>query len=224
MVRGERDYTQRVLATIRPMGVVGGGILRFEDFEQLVPKDPSPGSTFSITTTQGEVWDGDGAGKYTLTPGILGYYTLSFPQPTPTIVAGEVIFRRISGRMNYVNIRLDSIFGGVQYIPVVQVYDDGSNLQFQYSDDTATMATAKTLGASPIDTNWHLLYFRVNMELGTYEFIQYDAERIVLTGKMFTTGSSTAQPYSTLTLYCYPKTTNSLVLAFDNLILAYEDI
>ena len=224
MVRGERDYTQRVLARIRPMGIGGGGILRLEDFETLLPKDPNPGTYFSLTNTQGEVWEGDRSGKYSLPQGYIGIYTLDFPQPIPTIISAEVVFRRISGDLSYMNLRFEAVYEGIKHFPAIQVYDNGTNLVLQYADSSSAYVTALTLGASPIDTKWHMLYFRVNIETKKYELIQYDAARKTLPEAIYTTGATGQQPYGSLAVYCKGKPTSSLALSFDNLIVAYEDI
>lgn len=223
-MRGERDYTQRVLATIRPMGVVGGNVLCLEDFEQLVPKAASPGATFAITTTQGEVWDGDGSGKYTLPINTGAVYDLIFPQPTPSVISAEVVFRRLSGTMRFTSLIFATVYGGYQHAPSVDIFDDGAELTLRYNDATGNLVPLKTISASPIDTNWHLLYLRFNMAMATYECIQFDTDRISLADVPYYRSIWTASPYGTLRLWSFPTPGNALTLLFDNMIIAYEDI
>ena len=223
MVKGERDYTQRVLATVSPSALVGGRVIYFEDFESQVMHTISTTGSPTITTTQDQVYDGSGSGKFSLGLGANGTFNGPFILPALGHVAGEFIFMPGGSDLELARINVDVHDGEHQYLAGVRIYDDGSNLNLQYLDSTSTWTTHTILSAAPISQLWHLLRFSADLVTGNYISLQFDARKIIPSNLPYATLTAALSPGNFFGIEFKARAGAIQTVYFDDIAISYEE-
>jgi len=224
MTRGERDYTQRVLATIRPGGMIGGRLIFLEDFENLISiKGDTSGGT--LTSTLGEVWDGDYALKLSSTYATgPRAFTAYFPNPSSGILSAEILFKALDTHMGYMSVGF-SIYDGTYYYGAdVYIDDNESVLRMRIRDSTNTIKTVRTFKGTGCDARWHILHISINLPKLRYEVVQYDGNRINLQTEPVYSQTVTDTPQANAHAYILAKSGTTCDVSIDNFLVTYEDL
>jgi len=224
MVKGERDYSQRVIATMRPSGIIGGREIFFEDFESLPEHYTHTPLLFSVTTTDKEVFTGDGAGKFTLAAGQDAYLQVNLPPATPDVYGIEVLFRPLDYNLQYFAVASTVYTGTKRYRPGVQALYDGTNSLLQIVDSAYTAKTIATLGTGALEQGWHILYMRFNMGTGFYEMAQCDSTRLNIATEPLESTDYLSSPYLNFQLFGKALSSGASSVSFDNLYLLFEEL
>ena len=223
MTRGEMDYTQRVLATIRPSGIVGGRLLYEENFEDFIVHGYISDSGFSLTRTQGEVWRGAQSGKLTSTDAHLAELMVSYIVPTPRFISTEIIFRPLDGNLRDFGLTYVIRDPTTQHLPLIWVRWDGSHLKLEATDSTYTDQVMATVGTLTFAQYWHILYCRLDLAAKKYTKVQFDNTVVTkgLPTYPTTTLASSPAGYVDIETFSMPSTTNNT--AIDDLYITYEE-
>jgi len=224
MTRGERDYTQRVLATVRPMGIIGGRMIRIVDFENLRDSVDDYNADTGIVTDGDKVFEGDAAGSVTMVAAATEELDWSFPTSTSDIICFEMLYRPAADYPEDVELRGSIYNGTIYHYPRVRVHYDGANLLLQIWDNTEAWKTIETVGIGAFTAHWHLLYMKFNMGTGHYEIIQADAIRRNVTDEAYESSSSTGPPYAELSIRFHALDSSPATVYFDNIIMSYEEL
>jgi hypothetical protein len=220
---GEPDYTQRVLATIRPSGLVGGRLLFIEDFESLVLHSAAGAGTSGQTTNPGEVYAGDRSGY--LVAAISNTAVQVFPFAIPVLgkLAAEVICRPRDDNTQIISLYLPIIAKGRYYYPTVRVYYDGTNVLLQVYTDALTWETIETIGKGPISTGWHVLYMSFDLSTAKYQLVQFDSHKINIHTKAMRNEVSLLPEHTEAWFYTTASASGESTVYYDNFIISSED-
>ena len=223
MVKGEQDYTQRVLATIRPTGIAGGHLLFHEDFESYGTHYPAAAGTFGITSTPGEVFEGVGSGKFILAAGGYASTQFTFPMSEAAIVAVELLFKPEYANLQTLLLALDIVDGTYRHRPQARIYTDQSKVYLQVADDTPAYVTAKSFSSVSIPALWNMFRFEVDLAAGVYRAIQLSMYRTALQTQAYQRTSSLAFPYGLLTLAATNGSWTGGNVFIDDIYVTYEE-
>ena len=224
MVRGERDYTQRVLATIRPMGILGGRMIFMEDFESLTAHYRE-GNHFSITHEDHEVFEGDAAGKLTLTAGDNDYVEFDYPTPTADIIATEIVFRPSTSYLSTVGLSHTLWDGEHEHVADVSFTRNlAGTFDLTVYDENTDDKVVKTTSIDLIYNNWHVLYVRFNLTSGKYEFARYDTIGVSIPKQQYYKRDVNYSPSAFVRFTATALATGAVNVFMDNLIVSYEEL
>jgi len=225
MTRGEHDYTQRVLATIRPSGIVGGRLLFEEDFEYLTLHDVADTTTHpTITSTAGEVYAGHSAGKYTTDAGDSKSAEYRYPTPLRGFIGGEFVFRALDENILSTTMRMHFMYDEILHLSGARVTYTGGKLTLQIYDSTGAWKTLKEISVYAISPFWHVLHLKVNLATGYYVGMQYDSHYMSVTTERMPIASATSSDEANLWLDFQAKTGLATTVVFDNVIITFEEI
>jgi len=224
LVRGERDYTQRVLATVRPMGLLGGRLILLEDFESLKDRSSLSTANFSITTSAGDIWDGDAAGMFTMGIDEPATWYKCIPSPTSDIIGAEVIFRPSGVQLGYAYLQLDVYTDAARITFRGQLIVEDGAVKLQVWTTGGVWTTVKTFNASEIPQHWHFLYIRCNIATQKYELVQLNSTRVALADQTPVVVTGEQMPYVEVTFTTLPLTGDAETVYWDDLAVTYEEL
>jgi len=224
MVRGERDYTQRVLATVNPASLMAGRVLILEDFESAVSHIDATTGSAALTSTDSEVWRGEASMKFDMTADITSGIAYTFPCITMGELAAEVLFHPKSGTLSAFTITFQVWDGTLRHVAACRIYYDGSNVLLQVNDDTASWKTITTLGSGVIFSAWHLFCFKFNLTTHEYGTLRFDSTYLKPSNQPYQTSSSTICPNGLVSVTGTRAVPPSATVIIDDLIITYEDL
>jgi hypothetical protein len=223
MTRGEPDYTQRVLATIRPSGLVGGRLLFIEDFESLVLHSAAGAGTSGETTNPGEVYAGDRSGYLVAAVSNTAVQVFTFPLPILGKLGVEVVCRPRDNNTAIISLYLVIIIQGRIYYPTMRIYYDGTSVLLQVYTDALTWETIDTLGVGPISTGWHVLYLSFDLSTAKYKIVQCDSHRINISTKSMRNLAYPSAEHTECWFYTTAPATGESTVYYDNLMITAEE-
>jgi len=223
MVRGERDYTQRVLASVRPMGIWGGRTLFVENFESLVTHVDTVSAQFTKTVTQGQVWQGDASGKMPILADQSAGYYVSFPIVVEGIHAAEFFFKPSGENLQEIDLNF-SIYSGIGRIrPEAHLDTSSGVLELQIRDSEGQDKVVHTFKGSIIRNLWHYLLLKFNLATGNYVAVQYDQVREAITTESMQAIADETTPGSQFSLIFTGKPGETETVYFDDISVTYEE-
>ena len=224
MVRGERDYTQRVLAQIRPTGILGGRLVMFEDFESINNK----GSPFDVqlvhTSDAQEVYDGDGACEMKLTTIQPYSWALSFPCPTEDEIGIEFAFKPSDLTLTRIEATVAVYTGTTLHAPSLRLDASGALLTMEIINSDFEQEVVHTFTSKEIISSWHVLYMGFNLTERKYRMLQFDNYRYPPSDKAYPTSAATMTPWANLSINGRALSATYMSMFFDNVIIVYEEI
>jgi hypothetical protein len=206
------------------MGIIGGRTIFMEDFESLISHYDASSSAFSITTTEGTVWEGDAAGKITLGSGLGGSYFAQGVVPTPDILSIEMMFKPGDGNLESTSLQYYIYNGEYECVPTVEIIQGAGGLLLRVRDKNNDLKTVAIFTEAAIAQRWHVLYMRFNLAEYLYEIAQYDGKRVLIADEEFYHIADSSSPYTYIQVYGKATTGHTSSLYFDNLVLAYEEL
>ena len=225
MVRGEKDYTQRMSAAMRRAGIHGDKVLFIDDFEALTLKitDSAGAGTYTLTTAAGTVWNGDQALSMNPTANNLLRVMRTFPLPTPSILSAEFIALPSTLSVSYINLGFDIYTGTHRLSAIFGVSTESGNVIIRYYDSNGDWQTLYTYNSPDLPQAWHYFFMQFDMISQSYRVLQFDNRRFTLKD---TGVGSTVNPFpSSGTLFIDIKNSTGVTgsLYVDDLTLSYEE-
>lgn len=223
---GETDYTQRVIAIIRPSSMLGGRLIYQENFETIVLHTFTADAAISTTATRGTVWQGERSGLMTMGVNAEKEYEIRFPLPMLGFLSMEVIFQPTVATepVQYVAFECEITDGEYLTTPKVRLRDTGSSLIMEVYTSADAYETVATIGNTGFPAAWHLFQITLNTLTRTYVKAQFDNRSVSLSRIAYYEEPSSSPPSALTKLKAKPKTGYSAKLYFDDILISYEEI
>jgi len=223
MVRGERDYTQRSIATMKIGSIIGSNIIFIEDFESKV-QHILPSMAFSVSTADGYVWRGEASGKLTSVNGASRYVAIGLPLITFGRLEYECIIRLDGTDIQSAHIYFFLYHGGAVDTALLRVYRVGSTYYLQVMDEDGNYVSLQDIGAVGNDSSWHLLYMRINATTREYENLRFDHYSIPGGGRKYRTQAGVLACRLEAYVGAQSTATTTAYLYFDDLLISWSDL
>jgi hypothetical protein len=223
MTRGEHDYVQRVLATIRPASIIGGNLIFLEDFESLIEHAAYASSGFSRTSTASTVYAGNSAGKLTTSTLPGASYRVAIPIAGKEIIAAEVLFHPEDIYLQDVRVEIDVKDGAFGHRAGVKLQSYTTYAAIEVINSAGTYEEVSRFAGGTFQVGWSILYLKFNLATDKYVLVQWDSNHIPLNTNDINLQASTILPLSLLTFEITRKGADNTSVDFDNLILTYEE-